>query len=194
MHILVKRANIYKYAIKGQNTHPIVCAWVSHPGKWYSSLQTWPSVLMTKWLRTRNPDQNREQISLPAKAAHPMLARVGYYCHRTREQLDDLVQIAVTGLDSAHPQLDSLLSFLVPQNHSSDQSSLGLLFTPASASSRKWHLFSLEGLWQALSSPRPTSFWIQLFLCGHWGKQRGHATQRYEFRRGDGGFIFFVGL
>lgn len=62
-----------------------------------------------------------------------MSARVDYYCHRTREQLDDLVQIAVTGLDSAHPQLDSLLSFLVPQNHSSDQSSLGLLFIPPSA-------------------------------------------------------------
>lgn len=89
--------------------------------------------LQTKWLRIRNPDQNRTQTSLPAQAPHPKLARADYDCHRTREQLHDLVQIAVTGLDSAHPQLDSLFSFLVPQIHSSDQSSLGFLFIPPSA-------------------------------------------------------------
>lgn len=72
-----------------------------------------------------------------------MLARADYDSHRTREQLDYLVQIVATGLDSAHPQLDSLLRFLVPQNHSSDQSTLGFLFIPPSALIQ--HPFSIEG-------------------------------------------------
>lgn len=74
-----------------------------------------------------------------------MLAREDHDCNSTREQLDDLVQIISPAFDSARPQLVSLLSFFVPQNHSSDQSRWGLISIPPSALTQQVASFQPSG-------------------------------------------------
>lgn len=73
----------------------------------------------------------------PASTGTPMVALEDYDYSRLRKQLGDWVQAISTVCDSACPQLESLLSFLVPQNHSSAQHCLGLIFMHPSALKQK---------------------------------------------------------
>lgn len=88
-----------------------------------------------------------------------MVAREDYDCSRLREQLDDLVQIIST-LVTQRARSFSLLSFPVPQHHSSDQSCLGLIFRPPSAFIQKV-AFVLPSGGPGKSSKQPETYKVQ---------------------------------